>query len=588
MHPTTQYANDVVFGKLKPFTCKWEQMACKRHLNDLERVGSKNFPYVFDESRANRIIEYFRICRHVRGVFSGEPIELPMFAKFDVGNVFGWVHKKTGKRRFKTAYIRVARGNIKSTLMSGIANFGMTSDALYPPGKPELARYEAKPEVVCGAVDKEQAKIVWEDARQMALASPEIMQRLNVQVCKISHKTRGGELKRLSKDTKNKDGGAPCIIIIDEYHAHPTALVKNVTSSGKGKRSQCLEFIITTAGEDAENKPCKIEDDIVKKILSGDMIQEKYFGVIREIDDEDDPHDETKWIKANPIFQNDDEYSQTLLDEIRDEHDLAFDSRDNSKIREWMIKRVDRWQDDAENRYMTGIMEDFKKLGIPRSEFLELTKNRRCYSGLDLSKSTDLTADGNVFSLDSGKYAVCAHGYMPMDRAKAHEHSDRVPYKDWARDGWATLTEGNVTDYNYILENIKRNEADYGWKTVEFCYDPYNATHFIADLKKIYGEEKFIEVRQGVQTLSAPTKFFRELVLQGRLIHDGSPLLVWCVSNALEIIDNNGNIKLSKKHKDDSQRIDLLAAIINALSRAMANEEKTSVYNTRGMRSLAD
>ena len=576
LHPTTQYATDIVSGKIT--SCVWEKKACKRHLRDLDRQGSDNFPWLFDLTRADRIIDFFRYCRHVRGVFAGEPIELPGFAKFDLGCVFGWVHKNTGKRKYKTAYIRVARGNIKSTIMSGVANYGMTSDALYPPGCSEdlkKIKFEASPEVVCGAVDKEQARIVWGDAQQMALKSPDILKVLKVQTTRITHKARGGDLKKLSKDTKNKDGGAPCIIIIDEYHAHPTSLVKDVTSSGKGKRSQCLEFIITTAGEDAENKPCKVEDDIVKKILDDEIIDETYFGVIREIDDDDDPHNESCWVKANPIFHNNDDYSKELFDTIKSEHNLAFGSNDPSKIRQWMIKRVNRWQVDAVNKYMSGHMNTWKNLAVPREEFIELTKKCSGYLGLDLSKREDLTADGCVFPLPDGRYAVCAHGYMPEVAATRHEHTDRVPYKQWSRDGWCTLTDGAVTDYNYIKKHINNCEAKYKWKFKEVCYDPWNATHFIQDLKKQgYEDEQLIEVRQGIPSLGGPTKLFRELILEGRIVHDGSPLLTWCLSNAYEKKDDNENIKLIKKDKDSTQRIDLIAAIINAMSRAMTNEGK--------------
>lgn len=570
-HPTTQYATDVVYGKI--LACKWEILACKRHLRDLERQNTPEFPYVFDETRANRIFDYFKLCRHVRGAFAGEPIVLDDWQKFDLGSIFGWVRADSGKRRFKTAYIRVARGNTKSTMMSGVANYGMTGDAFYPPGHIELAKYEMKPEVVCGAVDKEQAKIVWDDAKDMALGSPDILKRLRVQKTKISHKTRGGELKRLSKDTKNKDGGAPCIIIIDEYHAHPTDLIKRVTSSGKGKRSQCLEFIITTAGEDAENKPCKIEDDTVKKILSGELPSETYFGVIREIDDEDDPHDEKCWVKANPIFRNKNEYSQELYNTVKEEHDLAFGSGDPSKIREWMIKRVNRWQVDSENKYMSGCMDKWKSLAVSREEFAELMKGKDVYYGLDLSKTTDLTADAQVFWLGDGRLAVSAHGFMPEERATQHEHSDRVPYKHWAQEGWCTLTEGAVTDYNYIKTHMSDTELTYNLNILEVCYDPYNASHFTQELES--EGYKRVEIRQGVQTLSEPTKKLRELILQGKVVHDGNPLLTWCLSNAVEVSDNNGNIKLSKKHKDDSQRIDLAAAVINAMVRALVNEPET-------------
>ena len=146
------------------------------------------------------------------------------------------------------------------------------------------------------------------------------------------------------------------------------------------------------------------------------------------------------------------------------------------------------------------------------------------------------------------------------------------------------MTPGDVTDDKFIKNHIHEMEFDEGWKLKEVCFDPYGARQFANDMT----EDGYtcVEIRQGVQTLSEPTKKYREYVLQELLVHDGSPLLTWCVSNAVEIQDNNGNIKLSKKHKDDSQRIDLLAAIINAMVRALTAVEEKSVYEERGMRSL--
>ena len=247
---------------------------------------------------------------------------------------------------------------------------------------------------------------------------------------------------------------------------------------------------------------------------------------------------------------------------------------------------------------MAGIMDRWKALAMIRKDYLEFVRGRECYNGEDMSKNIDLTAAGFVFKLDgetevvtaSGKklkplYAVCAHGFMPENTATKHEHSDRVPYKDWAEQGWCTLTEGDVTDDNFIKNHIHEMEFDEKWKINEICFDPYGARQFANDMDaKGY---ECVEIRQGVQTLSEPTKRFRELVLQDKIVHDGSPLLTWCLSNAVEIVDSNGNIKLSKKHKDDSQRIDLIAAVINAMVRALlAPEPKKSVYETRGLRQL--
>jgi len=575
LHPTHRYAVEVVAG-LRPSN-ELEWLACERHLKDLQRQGTEDFPYVFDETRADRIFDWFeRCCRHVRGPFSGQYIQLLPFQKFDLGSVFGWVHKDSGKRRFSRAYNERARGNVKSTEMSGVALYGMCGDCIYPPYDPSLKRYEDMPEVECAAVDKQQAKRVWGDAQKMGEGSPDIAKRLRIKRTYIEHATRGGWLRPLSKDTKNKDSGAPCIVIIDEYHAHPTSEIVDVLYSGFGKRLQSLMMIITTAGKNAENNPCKKERDMLEKMLRGEIpMIETYFAMIRTLDKEDDPHDESKWVKANPILQEDNEYSRELLRQIRTEHDEAFNSGDPAKIREWLTKRVNLWQADSEEKYMAGVMDKWKALAVPRKEFLELIRGLEGWAGVDMSKRIDLTADAHVFWLPDGRLAVTAHGFMPEETATKHEHTDRVPYKHWAREGWCTLTPGSVTDYKFIANHLDEFEFDNGVTVLEECYDPYNASHFMQEREA--AGKTVVEIRQGVQTLSEPTKYFRELVLQGRVVHDGSPLLTWCLSNAVEVSDNNGNIKLSKKHKDDNQRIDLAAAVINALVRAMVNEKTTDV-----------
>lgn len=570
VHPTNRYAAEVVMGLRQ--ACKREQQACHRHLSDLERQATPNFPYVFDESRADRIFEWFeRCCRHVRGPFSGQLIKLLPFQKFDLGCVYGWVHMDSGKRRFTKALNLRARGNVKSTEMSGLSLYGMCGDCVYPPGQPHLKRYEESPEVECAAVDKQQAKRVWLDAKAMGENSPDISKRLRIKRTYIEHAKRGGWLRPLSKDTKNKDSGAPCLVIIDEYHAHPTSEIVDVSYSGFGKRLQSLMQIISTAGKDAENSPCKKEYDSLCKMLDGDSpMIDTYFVMIRELEKTDDPHNEENWVKANPILQEDNEYAQILRKQIRIEHDEAYNSGDPQKIREWLTKRVNIWQADSENKYMSGIMDKWKALAVSRSAFLDLVRGYATRNGLDLSKTTDLTGSGFVFRLEDGRYAITAHGFMPEETATKHEHSDRVPYRQWAAEGWCTLTPGSVVDYSFIKAHLQKMEQEQSWFIEEVCYDPYNATHFTQDLEA-EGYNR-VEIRQGVQTLSEPTKFFRELILRGLIVHDGSPLLTWCLSNAVEVVDNNGNIKLSKKHKDDSQRIDLLAAIINAMVRAMVGD----------------
>lgn len=573
MHPTTRYATEVVSG-LRGVIGHKEWLACERHLKDLERQGTDSFPYVFDESRANRIFDWFeKCCRHPRGIFSGELIKLNSAQKFDLGCVFGWVQKGTGRRRFKKVFDMQGRGNAKSVKLSGIADYFMCSDCFYPPGHPEERVYELSPEVDCVAVDRQQAKIVWQDAVTMGQASPDISKRLKFMNSVVKHKTRGGMLRPLSKDTKNKNGVAPCLYEIDEYHEHPTSFMYDVGQSSMGKRAQSLMYVITTAGNNAENSPCKKEYDICCKILDGEITAEDYFVIIRQYDPGDNPHDFSLLPKANPMLQEPTEYSEILLQEIKSEHDLAYGSGDPAKIREWLIKRCDLWQEGSSDKYMDGCMDKWKASAISREEFAVLTKGLSCLVGGDLSKRIDLTGQAFLFRLLDGRYALKAHGFIPEAAVTKHEHSDRVPYRDWIKKGYCTATDGEVVDYDYLIENAHQEEFDNGIKILEWDLDGALATQVENNLQK-HGYE-VVEIRQNIMTLSEPTKLFRELAIQGKLIHEENPLLDWCVSNAYQYSDTNENIRLSKKNKDDSQRIDLLAASINCIARHSALDDQS-------------
>lgn len=564
--------------------CKYEKLAYLRFLKDIEREVKEEFEFVFDETRVDRFLKFCSLCKHVRGVYSGESIVLQDWQLFIVGNIFGWVNKEDGKRRFKTAYIRIARGNAKSTLMSIIALYGLTADIYYKPFTSEK-KIEMNPEIVCVAVDRQQANIIWGDARSMALNSPYVREQLEIGKNFIKSKKYGGNIVKLSRDTKNKDGGAPTMIIIDEYHAHQTSTIRDIVSQGKGKRAQCLEVIITTAGEDAENKPCKIEDDYVKMILDGSAENDRYFGIIFEVENKDDFTNEEIWKKSNPILRFDNEYSKGLYEIIKDEYIRAFSQKDPSKIRHFFIKRMNMWQLEGESKYFTGCIDKWDECGISEEEFFKLIYERECYVGLDLSKRIDLTAISYIFPLEDEKVAIYAVGFMPMEEVNKREMTDKVPYRYWAEQKQLYLTEGNVIDDRDIKSHILGMELDYKIKIKEICYDPYSCRTLAKELEE--NGYKCTEVRQTILNLSEATKRLRELTLTKRIIHNKSNLMRFCLMNCVEISDTNGNIKIVKKNKDSFYRIDLVSATINALTKYIDKEEtKTSVYEQRGLLSL--
>jgi phage terminase large subunit-like protein len=351
-----------------------------------------------------------------------------------------------------------------------------------------------------------------------------------------------------------------------------------------GKKWQCLEYIITTAGTDAENKPCYRDDLYYKRVLAGELRQDNVFIMIREIDDDDDPHDKKCWPKANPFFRSGSPYARTLYETVRDEHELAYNTGDPSKIREWLIMRANRWQTDSENKYFSGCMDALKALAIPREEFLKLTRDTQGHYGFDLGKTLDLSGTAYVAQLPDGRLAFSVHGFMPQDRATEHEHSDRVPYKAWASDGWVTLTPGAVTDNIYVERWIYESEAQNAWRCKEVDYDGHNATDMANRLRDKYGNDNVVEIPQTCASLNQATKRFRELVLAGKVVTEDNPLTFWCLSNAIEIINNYGDVKLSKRHKNDTQRIDPIAAMINALVRLIVKIDNTVDLNEIIMR----
>ncbi len=592
-HPAAVYAKQVVYGKLRPMCCKYEILACQRFLDDLERQGTEDFPWVFDTTRADRILEWFGRCIQVRGPYAGQPVEPQPWQVFDQSNIYGWVHKDTGVRRFTRTYNKRARGNVKSTEVSCKCNYHMCADVIYPPYQPELAQFESAPEVECAAVDRGQARRVYDDAKAIARASPGIAKpgsrtRLIVMETRVTHKTRGGFMRALSKDTANKDSGAPSYFEVDEYHAHKTSEIYDLGLNSFGKRRQSLLDVITTAGDDAEHKPCKVEEDYCKRILADPSVrktEERYFVMIREIDDEDNPHDKSCWVKANPVIRYPGEYGQTLRDEIEAEYTTAYGSGDAEKIRKFLTRRMCRWQSGSVNRYLSEQqLAAVKAAMLPREDFAALTDGLPCYCGYDLGKRIDLSGAGAVFDLPDGRIAIKMHGFMPENGAERHEHTDRVPYKAWAADGFCTLTPGDVTDNSYVYSWICDGERKHGWKVAEVDYDGHNATDLAIRICEDRNNDDFcVEIAQTCAGLNAATKGFRDMLMSGQLVLEESPLAYSCCANAIEVTNNFGDIKLSKKHKDDSERIDPLAASLNALARVLVKRTAKPDLNEKIM-----
>ena len=559
-----QYSKDCIADTRH--VCQKHRWACERFLNDLKKSGTKDFPYIFDEEKALRFFEWAALHKHTKGVLAGEPIEFTPIQRFIFGNVYGWVHQDTGLRRFRKAYWQVARKNAKSQSLAIVGDYEL------------MALGEPMSEVYIGATKSMQAKIIYNEVVAMLKRCPLLKGKWHESYGVIRHPKSDSILRALSKDDgKTGDGLNPQCGLIDEYHAHPTDEILEVINTGMVARRQPLLFIITTAGTNFGGPCYRVEYPLVEKILdpSLDFDVADYFCMVNELDRDqegnliDDVKDEECWVKANPIAAT---YPEGLAN-IRSKLASALESPE--KMESFLTKNMNLWVNQSAMSYMD--MAKWKERGAITEIPVDLY-GRPAYVGIDLSKRIDLTAAGIIIPIDvdgTVQYVVRAHGFIPEDTVAVHEKTDKVPYRAWAKAGHLTITPGDVVDYRFIESWIHETTDDLGVNVKELCYDPYNATHFAQDFDA--QGITTVEVRQGMRTLSEPTKAFREEAYRGNILHEPNPLLDWAVSNAVTKRDHNENIILDKEKS--TNRIDPIAAVINAFSRArVIAEEDMSDY----------
>lgn len=563
-----QYCKNII--KNKPLSCKKHKDACKRFLNDLNKQGSKNFPYIFDPERAERFFRFVRLFKHHQGILAGKQIDPDITIKFIFGNIYGWIHKTTEYRRFQKVYWQVARKNAKSQMLAIVG--------LY-----ELMAFEENQtqEVYCAATKRDQAKIVFNEACSLLRKSDAFKNssKYNITYNSIVHYKSGSVMKTMSKeDKKFGDGYKPQCGIVDEYHAHEDSKILDVLDSAMGFKSQPLLIIITTAGFDLYNPCFQVEYDLASKIVDPEnpVEIETYFVMINEIEYDpetgelkDDIKNPKVWIKANPIvcsYKEGRAYLKNKLDEavVKTE-----------KMRNFLTKHMNVWVQMKEMGYML-----LSKWNNCKNEFPDLTKES-AYVGLDLSAKHDLTSVGIEFKINE-IYYVKSHSFIPEERIQNKIDTDKVPYNKWIDEGWLSLTPGAVTEYKFIMDWVIEEASKNTWIIEEWCVDPWHAAQISSDLIEL--GHTVVDITQGIKTLSEPTKDFRNMVLEKKVVHDGNPLLAWSISNAVvDEVDRNKNIILNKKKS--KERIDPIAALINAHVRCMLDIEPG--YNKRGMRSLS-
>ncbi len=466
--------------------------------------------------------------------------------------VFGW-KRKDGTRRFRTAYVEVPRKDGKTTWAAGLGLLLTIGDN------------EPGAEVYSSATKRDQAKICHDIAVSMVKQSNALQRFVGLYRHNIHCERLGSKFEPLGADGDTLDGLNPHGNIIDELHAHKNRKVWDVLDTGMGARRQPLTIVITTAGTFDLQSIGWEQHDYASKVLDGTIEDETYFAYIAAADPEDDWKDPRTWYKANPnlgISLKEDYLAQQCKKAQESVGFLNTFLRLHLNI--W-TSQITRWLD----------MDVWRACANPISE-VEL-KGRVCYGGLDLASKIDLTAWAMVFPHEDS-FDVLMRFFLPDDDIQKRIKRDRAPYDRWAKDGFLTLTPGNVTDYGFIMEQIVRDSEAFSLQEVGF--DPWNATQVGITLQDDHGI-KMVEMRQGYFTLSGPTKELERLLLGSKIRHGGNPVLSWNASNVAVKTDENENVRPVKDKS--TGRIDGIMALIMALGRASFMDDSTSVYSERGL-----
>ena len=510
----------------------------------------------YDKRKADHAVNFIQCLKHTTGKWQGQRIMLLPWEEQIVRDIFGIIGED-GFRQFRNAYIEIAKKNGKSTLSSALALYLLYADG------------EASPEVYSAACDRNQASIVYKEAEKMVRASPELMRRskVNGSIKRIVSYNPEGFYQVLSAETGSKHGLNISGLIFDEIHAQKDRKLYDVLTKYSGSaRTQPLFISITTAGNNKDSICYELHTKAID-IMKGTRHDPSFYPAIYGLSDEDDWHDEKNWYKANPSLG-----ATISLERFREDYQNALENP--AELNVFKQLRLNMWVSSA----VAWIPEHvFDKGNDPID--LESLKGRDCYAGLDLSSTSDLTAFVLLFPPrdDTEKYIVVPYFFLPEDTLPQRVARDHVLYNTWVANGYLITTEGNVVDYRFLQAFIEETCEKY--HVLEIAYDRWNATMLVQNL--IDEGLTMVPFGQGYKDMSPASKEFYKIMLEGKLIHGGNPVLRWMASNVVVDQDPAGNIKPTKAKS--IEKIDGIVALIMAMGRAILNQNPGSVYDERGL-----
>ena len=511
----------------------------------------------YDKKKADRAVTFIENLCHTKGKWAGTPFWLLPWQEQLIRDIFGIV-KADGNRQFRTAFVEICKKVGKSELAAAVALY-----LLYADNEPSAEVYGA-------AADRQQASIVFDVAKQMVEMSPALMKRSKLMGAtkRIVNYSNAGYYQVLSAEVGGKHGFSVSGLVFDEIHTQPNRQLYDVLTKGSSDaRQNPLHFIITTAGNDRHSIAYELHTKAVD-ILEGRRVDPTFYPVVYGLKDDEDWEDEANWYKVNPSL------GYTVdIERLRDAYGEAKQNPADEVTFKWLrcnmwVSSTVAWIPDA--IYMRG--------NEPID--VDALAGRDCYAGLDLSSTGDITALVLIFPPrnEDEKYVLLPYFWIPEETIPRRVKANSVPYDIWEKQGYIMSTEGNVIHYDFIEKFIMYLSEKY--HILEIAVDRWNATQMIQNLE---GEGfTIVPFGQGFSSMSAPTKEFYRLLMEGRIIHGGNPVLRWMAGNVVIDTDPAGNIKVTKAKS--KEKIDGIVAAIMALDRCIRQEGQSgSVYDERGL-----
>lgn len=534
------YARSVVDGYIP--AARWIRLACQRHLDDLATGDERGLTW--DQAACNFALGFFSRLRHSKGKkWAGTTFVLQPWQVFIVGSLFGW--KRTdGTRRFRVAFVEIPRKNGKTFLAAGLALLLLVAD-----GEPGAEVYSA-------ATKRDQAKLVFGEARRMVAQSAPLKQRVRPYRESLQLKVGEGVFLPVSSEAHTLDGLNPSGIIADEVHKWPTRELWDVLDTATGARDQPLTLAITTAGDLEESIYSELHNHL-EAVLQKTFTDDAFFGFLATADDGDDPAEESTWRKANPnwnVTVTAEKLRDTFRRMCRTGAGLNRFKRDHLCVRTAAL-----------NAWIPLDVWDRGKVDLP-----DLT-GQLCYGGLDMASTSDLAAFSRVYPVyedGSKRYRVRIKFWCAETARDSVGERLREVLRPWIDAGYIVEASGDQIDAREIKQAILDAANEGGLQEVAF--DPYNARQLAAELQEL-GVQMF-EFGQTMANYNEPTKELEAAIRTRRFEHDGNPVLRWMVGGCVTVENGIGNIM---PHRRKSRtKIDGIPATIMAISRAMQGEPK--------------